>query len=94
MPDDVDGRRNAIMAQTPFKILLADNHTLVRAGIRAWVKQIPNVLVVGEAADGREAIKLVEQHRPNLVLMDITMPVMNGLEQAGGSSRNSPRPGS
>jgi DNA-binding NarL/FixJ family response regulator len=80
LPDDVDGRRNAIMAQTPFKILLADNHTLVRAGIRALLEQIPNVLVVGEAADGREAIKLVEQHRPNLVLMDITMPVMNGLE--------------
>jgi len=63
-----------------FKILLADNHTLVRAGIRALLEQIPNVVVVGEAADGREAIKLVEQHRPNLVLMDITMPVMNGLE--------------
>jgi len=63
-----------------FKIILADNHTLVRAGIRALLEQIPNVVVVGEAADGREAIKLVEQHRPNLVLMDITMPVMNGLE--------------
>jgi DNA-binding NarL/FixJ family response regulator len=65
---------------TAFKILLADNHTLVRAGIRALLEQIPNVVVVGEAADGREAIKLAEQHRPNLVLMDITMPVMNGLE--------------
>jgi DNA-binding NarL/FixJ family response regulator len=65
---------------TRIQILLADNHTLVRAGIRALLEQIPNVVVVGEAADGREAIKLVEQHRPNLVLMDITMPVMNGLE--------------
>ena len=65
---------------TPFKILLVDNHTLVRAGIRALVEQIPNVLVVGEAGDGREALKLVEQYRPHLVLMDITMPVMNGLE--------------
>jgi DNA-binding NarL/FixJ family response regulator len=65
---------------TAFTILLADNHTLVRAGIRALLEQIPNVVVVGEAADGREAIKMVEQHRPNLVLMDITMPVMNGLE--------------
>ncbi len=63
-----------------FKILLADNHTLVRAGIRALLEQIANVVVVGEAADGREAIKLVDQHRPNLVLMDITMPVMNGIE--------------
>ena len=63
-----------------FTILLADNHTLVRAGIRALLEQIPNVVVVGEAADGREAIRMAEQHRPNLVLMDITMPVMNGLE--------------
>lgn len=65
---------------TPFKILLVDNHTLVRAGIRALLEQIPNVLVVGEAGDGREALKLVEQYRPHLVFMDITMPVMNGLE--------------
>ncbi len=65
---------------TPFKILLVDNHALVRAGIRALLEQIPNVLVVGEAGDGREALKLVEQCRPHLVLMDITMPVMNGLE--------------
>lgn len=65
---------------TPLKILLVDNHTLVRAGIRALLEQIPNVLVVGEAGDGREALKLVEQYRPHLVFMDITMPVMNGLE--------------
>ncbi len=68
---------------TAFKILLADNHTLVRAGIRALLEQIPDVTVVAEAGDGREALKLVEQHRPNLVLMDITMPVMNGLEATG-----------
>lgn len=65
---------------TPFKILLADNHALVRAGIRALLEQLPNVLVVGEAGDGREALRLVEQEQPHLVLMDITMPVMNGLE--------------
>jgi DNA-binding NarL/FixJ family response regulator len=67
----------------PLKILLADNHTLVRAGIRALLEQIPDVTVVAEAGDGREALKLVELHRPNLVLMDITMPVMNGLESTG-----------
>lgn len=65
---------------TPFTILLVDNHALVRAGIRALLERIPDVAVVGEAADGREAIALVEQQRPDLVLMDITMPVMNGLE--------------
>jgi DNA-binding NarL/FixJ family response regulator len=67
----------------PLTILLADNHALVRAGIRALLEQIPDVTVVAEAGDGREALKLVEAHRPNLVLMDITMPVMNGLEATG-----------
>jgi DNA-binding NarL/FixJ family response regulator len=66
-----------------LNIVLADNHTLVRAGIRALLEQIPDVTVVAEAGDGREALKLVDQHRPNLVLMDITMPVMNGLEATG-----------
>jgi DNA-binding NarL/FixJ family response regulator len=56
---------------------------LVRAGIRALLEQIPDVTVVAEAGDGREALKLVETQRPNLVLMDITMPVMNGLEATG-----------
>lgn len=61
-------------------ILIVENHSLVRAGIRALIEQIPDVVVVGEAIDGREAIRLVEQHRPDLVFMDVTMPGMNGLE--------------
>jgi DNA-binding NarL/FixJ family response regulator len=77
---------------TALRILLADNHTLVRAGIRALLEQIPDVTVVAEAGDGREALKLVEQHRPNLVLMDITMPVMNGLEATGGIVKAHPQP--
>ncbi|MEO6028759.1 MAG: response regulator transcription factor [Candidatus Binatia bacterium] len=74
-----------------FKILLADNHTLVRAGIRALLEQIPDVTVVAEAGDGREALKLVDEHRPNLVLMDITMPVMNGLEATGRIVKEHPQ---
>ena len=74
-----------------LKILLADNHTLVRAGIRALLEQIPDVTVVAEAGDGREALKLVDQHRPNLVLMDITMPVMNGLEATGRIVKEHPQ---
>ncbi len=64
----------------PIKVLLADNHTLVRAGIRLLLEQIPGVTVVAEASDGREAIQLVGSEHPDVVLMDITMPVMNGLE--------------
>jgi len=63
-----------------IRILLADNHPIVRAGIRAQLERIPHVQVVGEANDGREAVELVRQLKPTLVFMDITMPVLNGLE--------------
>ncbi len=67
---------------TPIRILLADDHALVRAGIRALLQNLPDVEVVAEAGDGREALRLVEQYKPDLVLMDIAMPGLNGLEAA------------
>lgn len=63
-----------------IKILLVDDHNLVRAGIRALLQKIENVQVVGEAESGAEALALVEQCQPDLVLMDMQMPGMNGLE--------------
>jgi DNA-binding NarL/FixJ family response regulator len=66
----------------PIRVILADDHTLVRAGIRSLLEKFPGVEVVGEADDGREVIKLVKLHQPNVVLMDITMPGLNGLEAA------------
>jgi DNA-binding NarL/FixJ family response regulator len=64
----------------PIRILLADDHHLVRAGIRSLLESLPGIEVVAETGDGREAIELVRTHRPNLVLMDITMDGMNGLD--------------
>ena len=64
----------------PIRILLADDHHLVRAGIRSLLESLPGIEVVAETGDGREAIALVRTHRPNLVLMDITMDGMNGLD--------------
>ena len=64
---------------TPVRVVLADDHTLVRAGIRALLEKIPGVEVVGEADDGREVMTLVKLHRPDVVLMDISMPRLNGL---------------
>jgi DNA-binding NarL/FixJ family response regulator len=64
----------------PIRILLADDHKLVRAGIRSLLERLPDVEVVGEASDGREAVRLVEEQRPRIVLMDIAMPLLNGLE--------------
>jgi DNA-binding NarL/FixJ family response regulator len=62
------------------RVLLADDHTLVRAGIRALLAQLPDVQVVGEAGDGREALRMIEQLGPDVLLMDIAMTGMNGLD--------------
>ncbi len=65
---------------TQIRVLLADDHKLVRAGIRSLLERMPEVEVVAEASDGCEAIQLVEQHQPQIVLMDLAMPELNGLE--------------
>jgi PleD family two-component response regulator len=61
------------------RLLLADDHDLVREGIRAVLEGEPDLLVVGEAANGREAVELCKELRPDLVLMDVRMPEMDGL---------------
>lgn len=65
---------------SPIRVLLADDHALVRAGIRSLLQNINGIQVVGEAGDGNEALRLIEQHRPDVVLMDLDMPELNGLE--------------
>ena len=62
------------------RVLLADDHALVRAGIRALLEKIPSIEVVGEAGTGREALELVRSKLPNIVLMDIAMTELGGLE--------------
>lgn len=64
----------------PIRVLIADDHALVRAGIRALVERIDGVVVVGEAGKGSEALDLVRQLAPDLILLDITMPDGNGFE--------------
>lgn len=73
-----------------IRILLADDHTLVRAGIRALVERLPDVEVISEAEDGREALRLIADHQPDLVLMDIAMPGLNGLEATARISKDFP----
>jgi DNA-binding NarL/FixJ family response regulator len=63
-----------------IKVLLADDHTIVRKGLRSLLESENGILVVGEAADGREAIDQVGRLRPDVVIMDIGMPGLNGLE--------------
>lgn len=74
----------------PVRILLAEDHTLVRAGIRALLESLENVEVVAEAADGREALRLAKAHHPDILLMDITMKELNGLEAAARLAKEHP----
>ena len=63
-----------------YQIIIAEDHTILREGLRALFSSNPNLEIVDEARDGQEAIRAVEKHRPDLVLMDLSMPRMNGLE--------------
>ena len=64
----------------PIRVLIADDHALVRAGIRALVEKIEGVVVVGEAGKGSEALELAKEFKPNLMLLDLTMPDGGGFE--------------
>ena len=64
----------------PQRILLADDHALFRAGMRSLLQVLPDVEVVAEASNGREAVELARQHHPDLVVMDISMKELNGLD--------------
>jgi len=63
-----------------FKVLLADDHTLFRAGLRSLMELEDDIQVVGEAENGRIAVELTRMLRPEIVVMDIAMPLLNGLE--------------
>jgi len=68
------------MMSDPIRVLIADDHIIVRSGLRLLLEAEPDIEVVGEALEGGEALNLVEKHLPDVVLMDIAMPGMNGLE--------------
>jgi DNA-binding NarL/FixJ family response regulator len=61
-------------------VVLVDDHWIVRAGLRALLAELGGVEIVGEASNGREALEMVAEHQPRLVLMDIVMPVLGGVE--------------
>lgn len=66
----------------PIHILLADDHAVMRTGLRLVLERQADFQVIGEASDGREAIALAQQHHPEVVVMDVTMPNLNGIEAA------------
>lgn len=74
-----------------IRILVADDHKIVRDGLRALIERQPDMEVVGEAADGRTAVRLVKEMSPDVVIMDISMPDLNGIEAARQILGDSPR---
>jgi DNA-binding NarL/FixJ family response regulator len=64
----------------PYRIILADDHYLIRNGIKTMIAQEPGIEVIAEAADGQELMEILKEHRPDMVILDISMPQISGIE--------------
>jgi DNA-binding NarL/FixJ family response regulator len=74
-----------------IRVVIADDHALVREGVRAVLESDPGFQVVGEAPDGETALRLVQQFRPDILMLDLTMPVLSGLDALASVRDRSPR---
>jgi NarL family two-component system response regulator LiaR len=75
----------------PITVLLVDDHAMVRMGLRAFFSTLDDLVVVGEAATGEEAVALVQQHAPDVVVMDLMLPGMDGVQATQRVKKASPR---
>jgi DNA-binding NarL/FixJ family response regulator len=75
----------------PIRVVLADDHVLIRAGLRALLQSLPNIEVIGEASDGHEAVDVISRDQPDVVMMDIGMPGLNGVDSTRRIVKQFPR---
>jgi len=83
--------KGKVLRMGKIRTLLADDHTILRQGLRKILEVDPTLEVVGEAGDGREAVKRAEELKPDVVVMDISMPILNGLEATRQISKSLPK---
>ena len=82
---------SVVSERTQVRILVADDHEVMRMGIRNLIESVPNWIVSAEASTGREAVELALHSPPDVIIMDITMPEMNGFEAAAKIAENCPQ---
>ncbi len=75
-----------------MRVVLADDHAIVRRGLRSLIEAEPGITVVAEAGDGLEAVRLCEEHQPDVVVLDIAMPLLNGIDVAARLQKGERRP--
>jgi len=75
----------------PISVILVDDHSMVRMGLKTYFSTLPDIRVVAEASNGQEALELVNRHVPDVVLMDLLMPGMDGVEATRLVKKSSPR---
>src|SRR3989442_13613176 len=78
-PSVVGGSHSKGGALMVIRVLIVDDHSVVREGLHMFLSRDPDLTIVGEAADGAEAVRLARELRPDVVLMDLLMPVMDGI---------------
>ncbi len=80
MPEALAHLNNSRLGQNPCRVLIADDHAMVRQGLRSMLEGFPNIEVIGEASNGEEAVELDRQLQPDIFVMDVTMPKLDGIE--------------
>jgi len=85
-----NSEKQELKSTNPIRVVLADDHALVLAGIRALLERIRGVEVLAEAGDGQEALRLIKELHPDIILLDIAMPVLSGLDVLRETTANFP----